>query len=199
MPVQLFINLPVSDLQASVRFYKSLGFKPVPQFSNELAAAMAWSDEIMVMLLTRAFYQNFIENKKIADTRQASGVLLCLTLDSPAAVKKFVAAAKKAGGRAYQVHIPGTTDAMDGWEVEDPDGHIWEPLFMPAPEASEPAGPPARPLPKLSQPALRALASIGIHNADQLRGHTESELMALHGFGPKALYLLRQAGIRLEK
>ena len=47
--------------------------------------------------------------------------------------------------------------------------------------------------PKLSQPALRALAGAGYTRLDHLTKVTEAELMKLHGFGPNALEKLRIA------
>ena len=48
-------------------------------------------------------------------------------------------------------------------------------------------------LPKIGAPATRALASIDVTRLEQLTGHSEKELKALHGFGPKALRLLKEA------
>jgi hypothetical protein len=48
-------------------------------------------------------------------------------------------------------------------------------------------------LPKIGAPATRALAGAGYTRLDQLTKATAAELMALHGFGPKALRLLREA------
>ncbi|PJZ65600.1 RNA polymerase [Leptospira wolffii] len=42
-------------------------------------------------------------------------------------------------------------------------------------------------------PALRGLASIGIRRLDQLIGKKEEELLELHGVGPKAIRLIREA------
>lgn len=57
-------------------------------------------------------------------------------------------------------------------------------------------------LPKIGAPATRALASIGVTRLDQLADRSESELLALHGFGPKALRIIRDAlaenGLRLR-
>ncbi len=47
--------------------------------------------------------------------------------------------------------------------------------------------------PKISAPAFRALNSIGVTELKQLSSYTEQELLSLHGFGPKALRLLREA------
>lgn len=48
-------------------------------------------------------------------------------------------------------------------------------------------------LPKIGAPATRALASVGITRLDQLAGWSETQLLALHGFGPRALRILREA------
>jgi len=50
---------------------------------------------------------------------------------------------------------------------------------------------PERDLPKLGAPATRALAAIGITRLDQVADRSEAELLALHGFGPRALRILR--------
>ena len=48
-------------------------------------------------------------------------------------------------------------------------------------------------LPKISQPAVRALASIGCYRLDQVAKVSERELRVLHGMGPKAIGILRDA------
>ena len=48
-------------------------------------------------------------------------------------------------------------------------------------------------LPKIPAPAIRALARAGIESLSQLETISESELLALHGFGPKALRIVKEA------
>ena len=48
-------------------------------------------------------------------------------------------------------------------------------------------------LPAIGAPATRALASIGITRLDQVADQSERELLALHGFGPRALRILGEA------
>lgn len=48
-------------------------------------------------------------------------------------------------------------------------------------------------LPRLSAPARRALANAGIATLDDLVKHSERQIASLHGMGPKALGLLRDA------
>jgi hypothetical protein len=45
----------------------------------------------------------------------------------------------------------------------------------------------------IAKPALRALASVGISRLDQITRYTESQLLALHGMGPKAIGIIKTA------
>lgn len=47
--------------------------------------------------------------------------------------------------------------------------------------------------PKIGAPAMRVLDSLGISKIDQLPNYSEAELLKLHGFGPKAIVLLKKA------
>lgn len=130
MAKQIYINLPVSNLEKSTAFYAALGFTKNPHFSNELASAMQWSEDIVVMLLSHDFYQKFPRNRTIADTRTTSAALLAISLESREAVQQFADTAKAHGGDYYQVDSGASADMMFGYEVEDLDGHIWEPVWM---------------------------------------------------------------------
>jgi uncharacterized protein len=59
MTKMIFINLPVTNLTKSMAFYTALGFKKNPQFSDDTAACMVWSETINVMLLTHAKWRTF--------------------------------------------------------------------------------------------------------------------------------------------
>ena len=123
---QIFVNLPINDMQKSQAFFKSLGFSFNPQFTNDQGACMVVSDSIYVMLLVEPFFQSFL-SKPVADAHQATEALLCIGLRSRAEVDAMVTAALAAGGkepRAAQDH---------GWmysrSFEDLDGHVWEPMY----------------------------------------------------------------------
>ncbi|MEO6080522.1 MAG: VOC family protein [Steroidobacteraceae bacterium] len=128
MPKMIFVNLPVTDLPASMRFYEAVGFTNNPQFTNDQAAAMMWSDAIVVMLLRHEFWKTFTK-KTIPDARQSAQVLLCLSHDSRKSVDGIVERAIAAGGHAEPTP---TQDLgfMYGRSFEDPDGHIWENVYM---------------------------------------------------------------------
>lgn len=127
MAKQVFINLPVSDLKRSREFYEAIGFTNNPQFSDDTAACMVWSDFILVMLLTHEKLKQFI-SKEIIDAKMNVGAINALSLESRDAVNAFTEKAIKAGGREYAE--PKDYGFMQQRSVEDPDGHNWEPLFM---------------------------------------------------------------------
>lgn len=130
MSKQIYVNLPVKDLAKSTAFYEALGFVKQPDFSDENASGLKWSDEIFLMILQHDFYKKFLRGKDIADASTSSGVLLALSFDSKDEVQKFADTAKQNGGNYYQVDMGVPEEMMFGYEVQDPDGHGWEPMWM---------------------------------------------------------------------
>ena len=130
MAREIYVNLPVSDLEKSTAFYEALGFKKNPTFSDENASGMEWSDTIRVMLLRKEFYKTFLRDKEIADTHATSGVLLAISLESKEAVQTFADTAKANGGDYFKAGPETPEDMMFGYEVVDPDGNTWEPVWM---------------------------------------------------------------------
>lgn len=130
MTKQIFVNIPVSDLAKSTAFYEALGFAKNNDFSDENASSMMWTEDIVFMLLTNDFYKKFIGEKTIADTRNVSGALLALSLDSREEVQKFADTAKANGGDYFRVEMGAPEEMMFGYEVLDPDGNQLEPVWM---------------------------------------------------------------------
>lgn len=140
MSKMIFINLPVTDLGASTRFYEALGATRNPQFSNENAACMMLSDTIGVMILTHDFYRTFT-SRPIADARATSQTLLALTVAERTEVDRVLEATVSSGGRA-DPNPPQDHGFMFSRSVEDPDGHVWE-IFWMDPAAAGGDAPPA--------------------------------------------------------
>jgi len=129
MSKQIFLNLPVKNLAASVTFYEALGFTKNPQFSGENGSGMMWSDDIVFMLLTHEFYSKFT-TKTIIDAKTTSGTLIALSLRSKEEVQQFADTAKMNGGDWFEAEPNKGLDFMFGLEVTDLDGHHLEPFFM---------------------------------------------------------------------
>ncbi|QIS08490.1 VOC family protein [Nocardia arthritidis] len=128
----IFINLPVTDLGRSMRFYEALGWRVNNEFTDENTACIVIDDNICLMLLTLGFFPNFTA-RPIADTVATIGSLYSLALSSASAVDELVDAAVLAGAteevnvtkRAMEAQV-----GMHGRTFLDPDGHQWEPFWM---------------------------------------------------------------------
>lgn len=108
MPRMIFVNLPVKDLAAAIRFYEAIGCKKNDQFSDDNSASMVWSDSITFQLLTHDYFATFTP-KPIADAQTTTEVLVALSCDS----------------RERQ-----DLGFMYGRAFADPDGHVFEPIWM---------------------------------------------------------------------
>jgi len=130
MTQMIFINLPVTDLKRSIAFYEAIGARNEPKFSDETAAMMSFSEAVNVMLLTHDKWRQFTP-KTIPDAKTNAQVLLALSRDSKEAVDAITTDAQKAGA------VIDPTPKQDygfmyGRSFEDPDGHIWEVMWMDA-------------------------------------------------------------------
>ena len=141
MPQMIFINLPVTDLDRSKAFYEAVGAVNNPAFTDDTAACMVVEEgSIHVMLLTHEKWATFT-SKAIPDAHSAAQVLLCVSADSRDAVDGPVDKAVAAGGKADPTPTQEYGDFMYGRSFEDPDGHIWEVMWMDP--TAIPAGDPA--------------------------------------------------------
>ena len=135
MTRQIFVNLPVKDLNKSVEFFTKLDFTFNPQFTNEDATCMIVDKNIFVMLLVEKYFQTFTP-KEICDASKSTEVLVSLSFESRAEVDAMVAKAiakrcleqVAAGGTTYKE--PMDMGFMYQHGFQDLDGHLWEIFFM---------------------------------------------------------------------
>ena len=135
MPKMIFVNLPVQDLAAAKAFYEAIGAENNPMFTDETAACMTFSDSIHVMLLTHDKFRQFTP-LPIADAKAGSQVLLCLSSESRESVDLTVERGVAAGGTA-DPSPKQDYGVMYGRSVSDPDGHLWEIMWMDAAAAEQ--------------------------------------------------------------
>ena len=127
MDRMIFINLPVADLTASNDFYTGLGFTINPQFSDEKTTCIKISEQIYVMLLIRERFSDFVVGE-IGDPAKDTSVLLALSAQSRAEVDGLVSSALANGGKSW---MPAQDHgSMYGHSFADPDGHVWEVIYM---------------------------------------------------------------------
>lgn len=123
------ISLPVADLKASVAFYAALGFVNNPQYSDDSAAFMVWSETINVALVTHAKWRTF--TTRPIPPRTSSEVSLNVSCDSREDVDAMNKAAAEHGGTA-DINPVQDHGFMYGRDFADPDGHVWGAVWMDA-------------------------------------------------------------------
>jgi len=127
MARKIYVNVPVKDLNRAITFYTHLGFTFNAQFTDENATCMVISEDIMVMLLREEFFKTFTP-KPIANAKESTEVLICISAESREEVDQFVRLAIEAGGKAL---MPKQDHGwMYGHGFEDLDGHMWEIGYM---------------------------------------------------------------------
>jgi uncharacterized protein len=119
---QVFINLPISDLEKSKHFYTQLGFTNYSLFTGDNQVCMSWSEHILVMLQTKEFF-NPGSAKSIADTSKQLSATFTLTVERLEKVSEIIESGVKAGGKEP---IPMIDEGyMQVRTLEDLDGHLW--------------------------------------------------------------------------
>jgi len=133
MARQLFVNLPVRNLDKTVEFFTALGFSFNPDFTDENATCMIVNDGAYVMLLVESYFKTFT-SKSVAATAGTAEVIMSFSLESREAVDEVIRTALTSGGTASE-------EALDyGFRYtlsfQGPLGHLCEVFWM------DPAGPP---------------------------------------------------------
>ena len=124
---KIFVNLAVADLDRSVDFFTRLGFTFNPQFTDETATCMIVSDEAFVMLLVRARFEDFTK-KALVDASAQTEAIIALSSETREGVDELADAALAAGGTP--ANDPMELGFMYGRSFNDPDGHLWEVVWM---------------------------------------------------------------------
>jgi len=127
MTKSIYINLPVIDLPKSMDFYKSIGFINNPNFTDETAACMVWSETINVMLLTHEKWKTFT-NRPIPPN-SSSEVMLAISFDSREGVDSTIKKVTDNGGIA-DINPIQDLGFMYNRNITDLDGHVWEIMWM---------------------------------------------------------------------
>ncbi|MGN4128182.1 VOC family protein [Lysinibacillus sphaericus] len=123
----IFINLPVKDLNKSTTFFKELGFEFNLQFTTEDTASMIISDNIFALLMLEERFKEF-SKKKIVDTTTSAQAIFCLSAENREQVDALVNKALSSGGKSSS--DPQDHGFMYVWGFQDVDGHLWEIAYM---------------------------------------------------------------------
>jgi len=127
MVSQIFVNLPVKDLNKTKAFFTKLGFTYNQQFTDENAACLIIGENIYAMLLVEKFFKSFTK-KEICDSTKSTEAILAIMVESKEEVDTITTKALEAGGS--EPREPQDHGWMYGRSFQDIDGHLWEVGFM---------------------------------------------------------------------
>jgi predicted lactoylglutathione lyase len=127
MAKQIFVNLPVKNLDKSIGFFTKLGYTFNPKFTDENATCMIVGDNIFVMLMVEKYFKTFTP-RPVADAKAATEVIIALSMDSREKVDEHVRTAVAAGGATLSEAKDHGFMYQHGFQ--DLDGHLWEVFYM---------------------------------------------------------------------
>ena len=127
MATQIFVNLPVRDLDKSIEFFTKLGYTFNPKFTDKNATCMIIGKDIFTMLLVENYFKTFTK-KELADAAKATEAIIALSVESREKVDEMLTKAREAGGK--ESRDPQDYGWMYGRGFQDLDGHLWEIFYM---------------------------------------------------------------------
>ena len=129
MTKQIWLNLPVKNIEKSKQFFSKIGFSFNGEYSNENSACMLVGDQnFVVMLFEESLFGDFVQNT-IADTQTHSEMLISIDAESRNEVEELAQKVEEAGGVLFAK--PAENQGwMYGCGFSDLDGHRWNVLFM---------------------------------------------------------------------
>jgi predicted lactoylglutathione lyase len=130
MTTDLWLNLPVVDLDRSVAFYEAIGFKrnPGPGNTQSSASFVVGEKKVVLMLFAKAVFGGFVGGV-VADPSLGSEMLISIGASDAAEVDDIAKRAVGGGGSVYATPSQAGGQ-MYGCGLCDPDGHRWNVLFM---------------------------------------------------------------------
>jgi len=129
MTKEIWLNLPVKDVEASNAFFTAIGFTPKPQQSAVGERACFQAGKSIVMLFTEAALEQFNGGLGMNDTSTTSQMMISFDAETKEEIDELAEKVKKAGGNVFAE--PSEVQGwMYGFAFADLDGHRWNGLYM---------------------------------------------------------------------
>ncbi|WP_377890518.1 VOC family protein [Alkalihalobacillus sp. R86527] len=124
---QVYINIPVKNVDASISFFRELGFEFNADYTDDNAACMVVNNNTFVMLLVEEYFQSFTK-KEIVNAKESTEAILAIGVNRREEVDTLVEKALDSGGEASS--DPVDHGFMYVSSFQDLDGHLWEVMSM---------------------------------------------------------------------
>jgi uncharacterized protein len=126
----IWLNLPVKDVEKSKNFFKAIGFKPNPMHENskDVGSFLIGEHDFVLMLFPYDVFKKFTLNE-VSDTKKATEVLINIDAQSREEIDEMAIKVVRVGGKIYV--NPGESEGwLYAFGFEDLDGHRWNMLYM---------------------------------------------------------------------
>lgn len=120
----IYVNLATSDINKTKQFFLGIGFELVEDFSDENGICIKASENIFLMLMNKAKFNDFTK-LGLTNSMKDKEVILSFELDSIEAVDEITNKVVEFGGT---VEDPVVYDFMYYRVFKDLDGHHFEVL-----------------------------------------------------------------------
>lgn len=125
----VWLNLPVKNLDKTDQFYKTIGFKPNgKKYKNEeLVSFLAGSNKLIVHFFKQKIFEKFV-SAKATNTAKSNEIIITIGSKTKKEIEKITAKVEAAGGKV--IAKPARDDGYFGSTFADPDGHKWNFLLL---------------------------------------------------------------------
>ena len=129
MTKQIWLNLPVKNIEKSKKFFSSIGFSFNEEYCNEQSACMLVGEKnFVVMLFEESMFISFVQKTLLASPTHAE-MLISIDAESRQEVEDLAQKVNDAGGKIFAK--PAENQGwMYGCGFSDLDGHRWNVLYM---------------------------------------------------------------------
>lgn len=129
MTKEIWLNLPVKDVNKSQEFFSKIGFTlNEKQTNSEMVCFEVGEKKMTVLFFAEETFKGFTKSE-ISDTKAGSEVLVSFDAESREEVDETASKVFEAGGTVFAepAEIQGW---MYGFAFSDLDGHRWNMVFM---------------------------------------------------------------------
>lgn len=129
-PKKIWVNLAVSDIARTTRFYQALGFVPNGKNSvtETITSFLAGNNELVMHFFVKETLRDFLGGD-LTDPHQANEIIFTLSADSMAEVNEWAGEIEQAGGTLV-TRPSAFGDGYYGFIFADPDGHQFNVFYM---------------------------------------------------------------------
>ncbi len=125
----VWLNLPVKNLDKTDHFFRSLGFQPNGEnYKNEeLVSFLVGTNGLIVHFFKQEILEKFIESP-ICDTTKSNEMIITIGSKSEDEIRELAKIIEKSGGKILK--SPQSDESFFGCTFADPDGHKWNFLLL---------------------------------------------------------------------